>query len=101
MKSRSAACMMGMLTLIVVTGAGCSSKNSHTPGDQPVVMPDLVGQYWEDAEPHLRSIGWIGVIDRDADTDAGIQNRNRIIDQTPEPGAALDHDDVITLTFGV
>ena len=38
------------------------------------------------------------VIDRDADTDAGIENRNRIIDQTPEPGAALDHDDVITLT---
>ncbi len=30
------------------------------------IMPDLRGQFWTDAEPRLRALGWTGVLDKGA-----------------------------------
>ena len=30
-------------------------------------MPDLRGQFWTDAEPRLRALGWTGFLDKGAD----------------------------------
>lgn len=65
------------------------------------VMPDLSGQFWVDAEPNLRALGWTGVLIKGADApNAGDQNRNRVMSQSPQPGAGVDFGGTITLTFG-
>src|SRR5246127_2310156 len=35
------------------------------------VMPDVTGQFWTEAEPRLRALGWTGVLDKGPDVDAG------------------------------
>lgn len=65
------------------------------------VMPDLSGQFWVDAEPNLRALGWTGVLIKGADVpNAGDQNRNRVMTQSPSPGAGVNFGGTITLTFG-
>ena len=52
------------------------------------VMPDLAGQFWVDAEPNLRVLGWTGVLIKGPDvTNAGDQNRNRVMSQISSGGA--------------
>jgi eukaryotic-like serine/threonine-protein kinase len=64
------------------------------------VMPDLTGQYWTDAEPRLRALGWTGMLDKGADVAGSDQQRNRVVYQSPQPGAGVNRDANITLKFG-
>ncbi|WP_118913721.1 Stk1 family PASTA domain-containing Ser/Thr kinase [Mycobacterium shigaense] len=64
------------------------------------VMPDLSGQFWTDAEPRLRALGWTGVLDKGADVDAGGSQSHRVVYQNPPAGAGVNRDGVITLRFG-
>ena len=57
------------------------------------MMPDLTGQFWADAEPRLRALGWTGSLDQ------GRQRRrtaasaaNAVVTQSPPPGTAVKFD---------
>lgn len=63
-------------------------------------MPSVVGKYWTDVEPQLRSTGWTGVLVKAPDVPVAAQDRNRIMVQTPTPGERLTTDTTITLQFG-
>ena len=64
------------------------------------VMPDLSGLFWTDAEPQLRALGWIGVLVKGADVDAGGSQHNRIVFQSPSAGQGENKDGPVTLKFG-
>ncbi|KZS65770.1 Stk1 family PASTA domain-containing Ser/Thr kinase [Mycobacterium pseudokansasii] len=64
------------------------------------VMPDLSGMFWTDAEPRLRALGWIGVLDKGPDVDAGGSQHNRVVYQSPPAGSGVNRDGIITLKFG-
>ncbi|MGE2714335.1 Stk1 family PASTA domain-containing Ser/Thr kinase [Mycolicibacterium litorale] len=63
------------------------------------VMPDLTGQFWTDAEPRLRALGWTGVLDKGGDVPNSGQRTNAVVRQTPTPGAGVNFDSRITLNF--
>ncbi|CAJ1494366.1 Stk1 family PASTA domain-containing Ser/Thr kinase [[Mycobacterium] burgundiense] len=64
-------------------------------------MPNLVGQFWTDAEPTLRALGWTGVLNKGPDVpNAGDQNRNRVMSQAPQSGQGVNYSGTITLSFG-
>ena len=50
-------------------------------------MPDLRGQFWIDAEPRLRALGWTGGLDRGADVRDSGQRTNAVVTQSPSPGS--------------
>jgi len=64
-----------------------------------LVMPDLRGMYWTDAEPALRTIGWTGVLDKAPDIPNAQYRKNSIAAQVPAPGQVITSDAVITLQF--
>jgi serine/threonine-protein kinase len=64
------------------------------------VMPDVIGMFWTDAEPVLRTMGWTGMLVKGADVDAGGQYHNKVIYQNPTPNAELNYDANVTLMFG-
>ena len=63
------------------------------------VMPDLTGQFWTDAEPRLRALGWTGVLDKGADVQNSGQRTNAVVSQSPSPGTAVNYGARITLNF--
>jgi serine/threonine-protein kinase len=63
------------------------------------VMPDLTGQFWTDAEPRLRALGWTGVLDKGADVQNSGQRTNAVVTQSPAPGTAVTYGSRITLNF--
>jgi serine/threonine-protein kinase len=63
-------------------------------------MPDLTGMFWTDAEPRLRALGWIGVLDKGADVDAGGSQSHRVVYQNPPAGSGVNRDGLVTLKFG-
>ena len=63
------------------------------------VMPDLRGQFWTDAEPRLRALGWIGVLDRGGDVQNSGQRTNAVVTQSPSAGTGVNYDGRITLSF--
>ena len=63
------------------------------------IMPDLRGQFWTDAEPRLRALGWTGVLDRGADVRDSGQRTNAVVSQSPSPGTGVNYDSRITLSF--
>jgi beta-lactam-binding protein with PASTA domain/predicted Ser/Thr protein kinase len=62
-------------------------------------MPDLRGQFWTDAEPRLRALGWTGVLDRGADVQNSGQRTNAVVSQNPSAGTGVNVDSRITLNF--
>jgi serine/threonine-protein kinase len=64
------------------------------------VMPDVTGQFWTEAEPRLRALGWTGVLDKGPDVDAGGSQHNKIVYQNPPAGTGVNRDGIITLKFG-
>lgn len=64
------------------------------------LMPDVTGMFWTDAELRLRALGWTGVLDKGADVDAGGNQHNKVVYQSPTAGAGMNRDGVITLKFG-
>ncbi len=63
------------------------------------IMPDLTGQFWTDAEPRLRALGWTGVLDKGADVQNSGQRTNAVVSQNPSPGTAVNFSSRITLNF--
>jgi beta-lactam-binding protein with PASTA domain/predicted Ser/Thr protein kinase len=64
------------------------------------LMPDVTGQFWTEAEPRLRALGWTGVLDKGPDVDAGGAQHNKIVYQNPPAGSGVNRDGIITLKFG-
>ncbi len=62
-------------------------------------MPDLTGQFWVDAEPNLRALGWTGVLIKGADVQNSGQRTNAVVTQSPTSGSAVTVDAPITLRF--
>jgi eukaryotic-like serine/threonine-protein kinase len=62
-------------------------------------MPDLRGQFWTDAEPRLRALGWTGGLDRGADARDSGQRTNAVVTQSPAPGSTVNYGATITLSF--
>ncbi|MCK0176006.1 MULTISPECIES: Stk1 family PASTA domain-containing Ser/Thr kinase [Mycobacteriaceae] len=63
------------------------------------VMPDLTGQFWADAEPRLRALGWTGVLDKGGDVQNSGQRTNAVVRQSPSAGSGVNFDSRITLNF--
>ena len=62
-------------------------------------MPDLRGQFWTDAEPRLRALGWTGVLDKGADARDSGQRSAAVVTQSPAPGSTVNFGATITLSF--
>ena len=62
-------------------------------------MPSLVGQFWTDAEPRLRALGWTGVLDKGPDVQNSGQRTNAVVSQSPSPGSGVNFNARITLSF--
>jgi eukaryotic-like serine/threonine-protein kinase len=62
-------------------------------------MPDLRGQFWTDAEPRLRALGWTGDLDKGGDVRDSGQRTNAVVVQSPSPGTPINFNATITLSF--
>ncbi|GFG53384.1 serine/threonine protein kinase [Mycolicibacterium agri] len=62
-------------------------------------MPDLRGQFWTEAEPRLRALGWTGFLDKGPDVRDSGQRTNAVVTQSPPPGTTVNFDATITLSF--
>ncbi len=63
------------------------------------VMPNLVGQFWVDAEPNLRALGWTGVLVKGPDVPNSGQRNNAVVTQNPPAGAGVNFGGSVTLSF--
>ena len=63
------------------------------------VMPNLIGQFWVDAEPNLRGLGWTGALVKGPDVPNSGQRYNAVVTQSPAPGAGVNYTGQITLSF--
>ena len=63
------------------------------------VMPNLVGQFWVDAEPTLRALGWTGVLVKGSDVQNSGQRTNAVVNQSPAAGAGVNYGASINLAF--
>lgn len=63
------------------------------------VMPDLKGQFWTDAEPNLRVLGWTGVLIKGPNVDNSGVRSNGVVTQNPAAGTAVNFGASITLSF--
>jgi serine/threonine-protein kinase len=62
-------------------------------------MPDLRGQFWDAAEPLLRSLGWTGVLIKAPNAqNSGIPS-NGVVTQSPAANTPANKSDPITLSF--
>ncbi len=85
------------------------SVGTSAPVDSPItlkvskgnqfVMPNLIGQFWVDAEPNLRALGWTGVLVKGPDVPNSGQRNNAVVTQIPAPGAGVTFSGSITLAF--
>ncbi|WP_445167846.1 Stk1 family PASTA domain-containing Ser/Thr kinase [Mycolicibacterium sp. Dal123E01] len=89
---------------------GTDPANGQTvPQDTPIqirvskgnqfIMPPLTGQFWTDAEPNLRSLGWTGVLIKGSDVQNSGQRSNAVVTQSPAAGTAVNFGAAITLGF--
>ncbi|EHB54750.1 PASTA domain containing protein [Mycolicibacterium rhodesiae JS60] len=105
----SAACVLGACATggksVVATESSVSGAVTQTivssPPTRPhdLVMPDLRGMYWTDAEPALRTVGWTGVLEKAPDLTNSPYRPNQIAAQVPAPGQVIASDAMITLQF--
>jgi beta-lactam-binding protein with PASTA domain/predicted Ser/Thr protein kinase len=63
------------------------------------IMPNLMGQFWVDAEPNLRALGWTGVLVKGPDIPNSGQRTNAVVTQSPPPGAGVNFGGSVTLSF--
>ena len=63
------------------------------------VMPNLIGQFWVDAEPNLRALGWTGVLVKGPDLPNSGQRTNAVVTQSPAPGSGVNFNGSVTLSF--
>jgi beta-lactam-binding protein with PASTA domain len=63
------------------------------------IMPNLIGQFWTDAEPNLRALGWTGVLVKGPDVRDSGQRTNAVVTQNPPPGTGVNFTGSVTLAF--
>ena len=63
------------------------------------VMPNLAGQFWTDAEPNLRVLGWTGGLIKGPNVDNSGVRSNAVVTQSPQAGTGVNFGDPITLSF--
>jgi beta-lactam-binding protein with PASTA domain len=63
------------------------------------VMPNLLGEFWTDAEPYLRQLGWTGGLIKGPNVDNSGQKSNAVVTQSPQPGTGVNFNSSITLNF--
>ena len=63
------------------------------------VMPDLKGQFWTDAEPNLRGLGWTGTLIKLPNADNSGVRSNGVVTQSPPAGSAVNFGAPITISF--
>jgi len=63
------------------------------------IVPNVVGQFWVDAEPNLRALGWTGVLVKGPDVPNSSQRTNAVVTQSPQPGTGMNLDGPLTLSF--
>ncbi|TDO15031.1 serine/threonine-protein kinase [Mycobacterium sp. BK086] len=89
---------------------GTDPANGQTvPQDTPIqikvskgnqfVMPNLVGQFWTDAQQRLAALGWTGILDKGADVQNSGQRSNAVVTQSPPAGTGVNFNATITLSF--
>jgi serine/threonine-protein kinase len=92
---------VGLTAALTVAGlVACSSEETSPAKSTTIVMPNLVGKFWDEAQPQLRSLGWEGFIVKGPDVPAAPQDHNRVLFQSPAAGEPVKHDGDITLRFG-
>ncbi|BBY85920.1 Stk1 family PASTA domain-containing Ser/Thr kinase [Mycolicibacterium tokaiense] len=62
-------------------------------------MPNLRGQFWDDAQPLLRSLGWTGTMIKLPNAQNSGVPTNGVVTQDPASGEAVNNDANITLSF--
>lgn len=93
--------LAGLAALLAVTGvAACSSPTPPPAAPPTIVMPNLVGKYWTEAQPLLTSAGWTGMLDKGPDIPVAPRDRYRVTRQSPAAGDRVSSDVRITLQFG-
>ncbi|WP_197382639.1 Stk1 family PASTA domain-containing Ser/Thr kinase [Mycolicibacterium mengxianglii] len=63
------------------------------------VMPNLRGQFWTDAEPLLRALGWTGGLVKLPNAQNSGVPSNGVVSQSPSPGEAVTFGSPVTLSF--
>ncbi|WP_166907428.1 Stk1 family PASTA domain-containing Ser/Thr kinase [Mycobacterium sp. DL440] len=71
----------------------------HVSKGNQFVMPNLVGQVWDDVYPRLTSLGWTGVLDKGPDIRDSGQRTNAVVTQSPPAGSAVNFGAKVTLSF--
>lgn len=71
----------------------------HVSKGNQFVMPNLVGQFWDDAYQRLSALGWTGVLDKGPDVRDSGQRTNAVVTQSPPPGTGVSFGSKITLSF--
>lgn len=96
----SRALLVALTAVLILVGVvACSSEEPSAPPTD-IVMPNLVGMYWMDAEPQLRELGWTGAIVKGPNVPVALEDRNRVMTQEPPAGERVTRDGAITLQFG-
>jgi serine/threonine-protein kinase len=62
-------------------------------------IPDLRGQFWVDAEPLLRSMGWNGELNKLSNAQNSGYPSNAVATQSPAPMTTMKFSDPVTLSF--
>jgi len=62
-------------------------------------MPNVVGQFWADAAPLMRSMGWVGGVEKLPDAHDSGYPYSAIVTQNPSEGQRVPTDIVIQLQF--
>ncbi|MGV9801575.1 Stk1 family PASTA domain-containing Ser/Thr kinase [Mycobacterium sp. NPDC003449] len=63
------------------------------------VMPDVVGQFWDDVYPRLTALGWTGVLDKGPDVPNSGQRTAAVVTQSPAAGSKVTYGSKVTLSF--
>jgi serine/threonine-protein kinase len=88
---------------IVIAAAACASETPSSTTTPPsvtsIVVPDLVGLTWPDAEGLLRGVGWSGTIVKTPNATGSQLPPNAVATQDPAPGSSISSDAPITLQF--
>jgi beta-lactam-binding protein with PASTA domain len=94
-------CLAAVLTVFGVIACSSDVRSTETSPVPPnIVMPNLIGMYWTDAEPKLRSMGWTGSLVKGPDMAASPGDRNRVLFQNPSAGERVNPNGEITMQFG-
>ncbi|MDH6195661.1 beta-lactam-binding protein with PASTA domain/predicted Ser/Thr protein kinase [Mycobacterium frederiksbergense] len=71
----------------------------HVSKGNQFTMPNLVGQFWDDAYQRLSALGWTGVLDKGPDVRDSGQRTNAVVTQSPPAGTGVNFGSKITLSF--